>query len=155
VASGFPTTTGSTPLTLNEGLTIARNIATQIKLQVVNVLLPGAQTNGISSQVLLQMPQTYTNWIATLNSAAAISGMAAYAQAQLNNDVNIATQFSVMISAITAVVNWIDANFPSTDGYLEYAQLNAATGLVSYVTFTPTQLAGLVPLLQALQAALD
>jgi hypothetical protein len=152
---GFPTQTGSIPLTLSEGLAAGRSISTQLKNEIANSWLPGAQTSGLSALTVLGIPQTLINWMATLNAAAALNGMAAYAQAQLNNDTNVSTQFSTLVTAMQAVVSWINANFPAANGYLEYAQLNSSTGAVSYTTFTTAQLAGLVTVLESLQAALD
>ena len=152
---GFPTQTGSIPLTLDEGLAAARNIATQLKNNLTNSWLPGAQSSGLSALAVLGIPQMLVSWMATLNVAAALNGMAAYAQAQLNNDTNIVTQFNGMITAMQGVVSWIDTNFPAANGYLTYAQLNPTTGAITYTTFTPSQLTGLVTALQTLQAALD
>jgi hypothetical protein len=143
-------------MSLGEGFAVVRNISTQIKAQVANTLLPGAQTAGLSAQVLIGIPQAWTNWQASLNQAAALTGITAYFQAQLNRTDDITVTIAALSTAMAAFVTAITSGIFSTSTAAgQYAVLNPTTGALTYTMFTPTQLAGLVPLLQALQAALD
>ena len=148
----FPSTSGSNPVTLTAALANAMQLAGTLKSQA-NSLLSLAQTTGIPANQLINLPQNWTQAVTQLNAYAALSGMAAFAQAQLG-DASISTDFSTMTAAVTACVTWITTNFPTSNGYLLAASFGSG-GAITYVTFTPTQLAGFVTVLEALIAAIN
>ena len=148
----FPSNTGSTPISLSLALQNAQQIAGNLKAQAQN-LVTLATGNGVQAFQLLNLPSQWTTWNNQLTSYANLSGMAAFAQAQLG-DASVGSDFAAMQSAITAVVNWIVANFPASNGFLQ-ALTFGAQGVVNYVTFTPAQLTPLVTLLNALIATIN
>ncbi len=148
----FPSNTGSTPISLSLALQNAQQIAGQVKAQAQS-LVTLATGAGVPAFQLLTLPATWTNWNNQLTSYANLSGMAAFAQAQLG-DASIGSDFAAMQAAITAVVNWITANFPASNGFLQALTFGSG-GVVNYVTFTPAQLTPLVILLNALIATIN
>lgn len=82
-------------------------------------------------------------------------GLAAYAQEQLDdNALNIATEFTSMQAAITAVLDWIKTNLPKDgSGYLLVRQIDGSNAVVDR-QFTPAQTAGLRTVLDALAATI-
>jgi len=151
---GFPTTTGSIPYTQQEAWTAARSIATQLKVQATS-LVAQAQSAGIPANQILGFPQTLNQISTQLTQIAAVGGIAAYAQAQINNsNYNVAAAFTSMQSAVNSLSSWITTNFPvDSGGYLEIVSFSSGTPL--YVTFSPSQLTGFVTSLNALLATLD
>lgn len=82
-----------------------------------------------------------------MNTAAAVPGIAAYAQAQ-EDDVgyDVAAEFTAMINAVDAVVAEIESLYPvDGSGYLLDRQLSGGT--IVYRNFTAGQLASTVTLL--------
>ena len=91
---------------------------------------------------------------AAFAAATSVSGLAAYARAQKNDEnLDVVTEFGEMLAAIDDVTAWISTNFPKdANGYL-LAQTWGASGPVDR-TFTPAATAGLRTQLDALIATI-
>lgn len=84
-----------------------------------------------------------------LNTAKAVEGIAAYAQAQKSDGtLDVVVEFNAVVSAIDAALSWVAANFPANGGYLLAQQLTA-TGTQDR-QFTAAQTADLRIALQAI-----
>lgn len=145
----FPASNGSIPLTLDQAWSGARLAAQQIQQQAtaLNAQIP----NGVSSQSILNSPNFFATLNAQLTQYAAVPGLAAYAQAQINNpSFDVSGAFNAMQTALVAAATWIMQNFP----FASFASANAQ-GFVVYTTFTAGQLAPLATLLTALSATIN
>lgn len=151
----FPATNGTAaPIGLDAAWSGARNTASQIQAQAVSLSAQIA-AGPVSAAVIIAALSFLTPLNAQLTTYAAVPGIAAYAQTQVNNEsLNVATAFSAMQSALVAVVNWILSNYPvDSSGYLQDRQF--ISGQVAWSVFTTAQLAGLATLLAALSATID
>lgn len=155
----FPSLSGSTPHTLEDAWSGLRSVATLVKSQAQSTL-SAAQASGVDGNTLSKFCSFLADQLAFLNIYGTFLGAAqggvAYAQAQVaNGALDVVGTFNAMTTAITNTGAWIIANFPKdASNNLLFAQFTAQ-GRVQYTTFTPTQLAGLVTLLQALIATID
>lgn len=94
----------------------------------------------ISANVVVDLYLRLVAAKAKFTAAVGVSGLGAYAQAQLGNGgLDIAAEFTAMNAAIDGVRTWIDGNFPSNAGYILKDQLTA--GGVSVRTFSTASLA--------------
>lgn len=151
----FPSTSGSVPLTLEAAWQQARSVAASVKATANNILALIA-AGPVSSIQLVGLPGYMNQQNTILTQCGAVSGIAAYAQAQVGNaGLNVPAAFSAMQTAMTNVSNWVTTNFPK-DGSnnLLYQQYNGG-GNFAYLSFTQAQLAGLVTVLNALVATID
>lgn len=151
----FPSTSGSIPLTLESAWEQARSMAATIKLNA-NTMLNLIAAGPVSAIQIVPIPGYLLIQKNMLNQFASVSGIAAYAQAQIGNpSLDVAGSFTAMQNAITNVANWILTNFPKDgSGNLLYQKYNA-DGSFAYLSFTQAQLAGLVTVLNALVATID
>lgn len=92
---------------------------------------------------------------ASFQSWAATPGLAAYARNEKNDEnYNIATEFTAVIAAMTAVVNSIESTFPKDgSGYLLARQFSGTT--IAVREFTPAQTTALRGLITTLIASID
>lgn len=144
---GFPSQGAS----LNDLLTECRQMARGVKTFAQFLRADLAARSVPGSQILALLPrlkQAREVFIRTRDTA----GMAAYAQAQLGQDV--ATTFSAMLSEVDATGAWVISSFPRAGGYLARETM-AADGTISERMFTPAETAGLVAKLDALIATID
>lgn len=133
----------------------ACNLGVAVKNET-NRILTVSQTSLPANQAV-DYARFLAGAIVAFNQYAGVGGIQAYAQAQVNNpSLVVTTEFTNMVTAIQAVVNWVTANFPH-DGSsnLLYAKFNA-DGTLAYSSFTNAQLApAFIPLLQALVAQIN
>lgn len=151
----FPAANGTTfPVTLEAAWMGARNTAAQIKAQASN-LNSQIATGPVSSQVIINSLSFFVTLNGQLTTYAAVPGLAAYAQAQVNNpSLDVAGAFTTMQNALVAVGSWIMTNFPvDANGFLQAIQFSG--GNVVWATFTSAQLAGLTTALNALIATIS
>src|SRR5271154_2914335 len=151
----FPAANGPTfPVTLDIAWDNARSIAQSIQ-QLANNLNAQIAAGPVSSQAIINAAAYFYAVNVQLNTIAAVPGIAAYAQTQVNNpSLNVATAFSTMQTAMVACYTWITTNFPVDGaGYLEC--LTFSNGTLVWSTFTTAQLSGLATLLTALSATID
>jgi len=111
---------------------------------------------SISSQSVVDLFSTLASAVTKFNAAAAVPGIAAYAQAQFSNSsLDIVAEFNSMVAACNNCGSWIMSNFPhdSATGYIEREKLTSAG--VTVLAFTSAQLAGLVTLLNTLVGTIN
>lgn len=136
-------------ITLRQGLEAAMSqalAAKNIAQATVSDLSSTRDANYIFARV-----DDFRGRLAALQSAAAIPGMAAYAQQQLNNGTyDVVTEFNTMISALQAVIAWVVNNFPKeVDGFLKDTTAINADGSRTAASFTSVQTAGWITQLNA------
>jgi len=104
-----------------------------------------ALAGNVTATQIFQMLDNIRSPLALINAAAAVPGIAVYAQAQLPNNpaYDVVTEFTNTINVIQGVINWIVANFPKDAGGFAQAYTIATNGDRTPVTFTPAQTAGL------------
>jgi hypothetical protein len=151
----FPALNGTTfPFTLDAAWAGARNTAAQIKAQCT-ALNAQIAAGPVSSQVIINNLSFFATLNTQLTAYAAVPGLAAYAQQQVNNpSLDVAGAFTTMQAALVATGNWIVTNFPTdSSGFLQATQFS--NGQVQWANFTSAQLAGLVTQLNALSATIS
>ena len=117
----------------------SNNIIKDIKKQTLAISV----VQDINRVEFLRYYERLTGAVNTLNTAKTIPGIAAYAQAQLNDPaLDVAAEFTAVVDAIETLRVWIVANFPvGTGGALLYHTLNESTGELVNMQFTIAQLA--------------
>ncbi len=152
----FPSNSGTRQDNLDVAWNTARATAGNIKTRTT-ALRTMLNSNTGSSAIL-----TYATFLADarliLQKVATTPGIAAYAQQQINDgSINIAAEFTAMVSALDAVVSWIVTNFPKDgSGFLLATQFDGANnGRTTDRQFTTVQTAGLRPALDNLLATID
>lgn len=151
----FPAAGGTTfPYTLDAAWQGARNAAAQVKQQAV-ALNSQISAGPVSAQVIITSLSFFITLNNQLTTYAATPGIAAYAQAQINNpSLDVVGAFTSMQNALTSVNQWVVSNFPvDTGGFLQAIQF--VSGVPTYTTFTQAQLSGLATLLTALTATIS
>lgn len=117
----------------------SNNIIKDIKKQTLAISV----VQDINRVEFLRYYERLTGAVNTLNTAKTIPGIAAYAQAQLNDPaLDVAAEFTAVVDAIETLRVWIVANFPvGAGGALLYHTLNESTGELVNMQFTIAQLA--------------
>ena len=133
--------------------TAIRNRATQLKRLAQDshdLTLDGP----VSASAVRQLLDQFILGKAELQAAAQVPGMAEYAQAQEGDpEYDVAAQFTAMINAATAVINWIVNAVPKSGGYVLHEQWSASG--VSVRTFSTNDTAGLRTVLNAFIATVS
>src|SRR5437879_137303 len=122
----FPSLGGTRQNDCAETWVRARILARRVKDTAQSVRdLSAAGTLAASS--VLSFATLLADMKVEFNNAAAVQGIGAYAQSQINDpSFNVATSFSGMLSAMDSVTAWIIANFPKDgSGFLLGATFNA------------------------------
>ena len=90
-------------------------------------------------------------------AAASTPGIAAYAQAQVNDPtLDVAADFTAMVNAIDATRAWVNTNFPvDANGYVLDRTRNFGTADFTQRTFSTAALATYRTMLDALIATID
>lgn len=150
----FPSSVGR-PYVLANAWESARQIAGQLKTSAQN-LKTLSLAGPVTSSDLLNFQSRLVDSKASLATVSAVPGLAAYAQAQVNDNVlDVAASFSAMATQIDATGAWIVANFPKDgSGYLLASQFNGG-GRVVDRTFATAALVGLRAQLDLLIATID
>jgi hypothetical protein len=150
----FPSTAGTAPEALSVAWVRAMSIAGAIKTDTQAIRAQSLAGDVGASRILNHLTFLADQKVA-LQAIAALPGIGAYAQAQLNdNTLNVATEFNAMISAMDAVRDWVIANFPASGGYIQAQQLQA-NGRTSDRQFTTVMLANYRTQLDALIATIN
>lgn len=146
----FPASNGSIPLTLDSAWSGARTAAQNVQQQS-NGLNSQISAGPVSAQAILNSCSFFATLNAQLTQYAAVAGLAAYAQAQINNpSFDVAGAFNTMQEALVATITWIVQNFP-VSAFLTFN----GSGIPTYANFTQAQLAPLATLLTALSATIN
>lgn len=146
----FPATNGTAfPVALDAAWVGARQAAASLQSQCSSMNAQIAAGN-VSGQVIVNALAFFVTINNQLTTYAAVPGIAAYAQQQVNNGtLDVAGAFATMQSALVAVGNWIITNFPSASA------LTLTAAGPQWATFSTAQLAGLVTALNALSATIN
>jgi hypothetical protein len=149
----FPSNVGSQQQSLDFVWAQIRAIVTNIKQTTSSVSTSvGA---GCTADVILSYLAFLVNNKAQLDKLTAVSGIAQYAQTQINNpSFDVAGQYNTMATAIVNTGAWITGNFPATGGFIQPGSFNG-DGSFSYRAFTASALAPLLSLMNSLLATID
>lgn len=149
----FPSS-GGTVASLADAWAQARSIAASIKNQAQGVR--NASVAGpIGSSQILRMSVFLAEMRAQLELVRLTPGLGAYVQEQLNNPaINIATEFTNMLTTVDNTIAWIVANFPQSGGFLA-AQTIVASGMIADRQFSTASLVNFRTVLDTLIATID
>jgi hypothetical protein len=151
----FPSSSGTVQQSLSEAWHLAREYAGTIKQQATNIRNVAVSGN-IASGTILQFSRQLANVKAEFQRIAAIPGIGAYAQAQVDNEnLDISAEFTAMVNAITSTIAWVTANFPKDGNGWLLAQSISAEGRTVDRTFAPAATVNLVAALDSLIATID
>ena len=151
----FPSDLGTKADDLTRAWARARQFAGAIKRDATNIkTLSAAGTAGASD--ILSFSVRLADAKAELAKSAAVPGIAAYAQAQINDPAfDVAAAFTAMRDGIDACTAWVVANFPKDGGGFLLAQTIAADGRPADRVFSAAGTATLRTQLDALIATID
>lgn len=150
----FPSTAGTAPEALSVAWVNAMSIAGSIKTDTQAIRAQSLAGNVGASRILGHLTFLADQKV-RLQQIAALPGIGAYAQAQLNdNTLNVATEFNAMIAAMDGVRDWVIANFPAASGFLQ-AQSFQADGRTTDRQFSTVALANYRTQLDALIATIN
>jgi hypothetical protein len=150
----FPSSTGTAHQSLASAWREAQELAASVRNQTQGVRTLAA-ASGLPAPRILRFTEMLAGSHASFTRIAAIPGIAAYAQAQINDDqVDIVAEFTAMRDAIASVVSWVVTNFPQNGGFLLASSISAQ-GITTDRQFTPAALATFITQLDALLAAID
>lgn len=150
----FPSSAGH-PYILSNAWEGARQVAGRIKTQAANLRMISLAGPTTSSDIL-SLLSSIADAKGLLQTYAAVPGLAAYAQAQVNdNQLDVAASFSAMVARLDACRDWVIANFPKDgSGYLLAQQFTPA-GYTADRTFDTASLAAFRTQLDLLIATID
>ncbi len=135
----------------------ARVVTRQIKDQASSLRATSA-VGSLQANSILGFSAFLYSMRVQLQAAASAVGMNAFAQNQIGDaTINIATEFTAMLTQIDSVIAWIIANFPKDgNGFLLAQTFNADnSGRTVDRPFTTIQMAGFRAVLDGLVASID
>lgn len=153
----FPSSRGTRQENVDQAWLRARDLAASVKLRSVE-LSAAALAGSIPSSRILGYATFLADTKIRLQAVASVSGIAAYAQTQIADPTfDVALSFTDMVNAITAVQNWVVANFPKDgNGFLLAQTFNPDnSGRTQERAFTPAQTATLRTVLDSLTATIN
>ena len=138
----------ATQATQAQGLLTAMQQAAWIKQQAQGAVTMLA--SNVTANQVFQIVDNLRSPLQIFAQVAAIPGITAYAQAQFNDPTyDVATEFTGMVNAVSAVVSWVVTNFPKDSGGFAQAYTLAADGSRTAAVFTPAQTTGLTTAINA------
>jgi hypothetical protein len=153
----FPATGTTRADNLSDVWTFARAMAAQVRSRAstLSTMAAGAST---SASYVLDTATFFADAKAVLLKASQVGGIAAYAQAQINDaTVNVTTEFNSMMSAIDSVTSAIITNFPKDASnrllFLTFTADNS--GRQTSSAFTSAQMVPVKTALDALVATIS
>jgi hypothetical protein len=150
----FPSSVG-VPYILANAWDSARKFAGQLKISATN-LRAASLAGPVTSSDILNFQVLMADIKAQLAVVAAVPGLAAYAQAQVNNpSLDVAAAFTAMSNAIDNTGSWVITNFPKDGSGFLLSQTFNGGGRPTDRTFTTVTLAGFRTQLDALIATID
>jgi len=139
--------------TLDEAFRNVRSIAAGLKPLCTRLRTQSA-AGALSAVEVLGLLSASSYALTQFNIASALPGMGGYAQAQIGN-ADIAAEFSAMVAAVTAMRDWIFANFPKDAGSGAWLSVTYdIAGSPAYLTFSTVQLAPLRALMGSVEATI-
>jgi hypothetical protein len=151
----FPSSVGSKADSLADAWERARAVAASVKqsAQNLNTLSAGGPISGMS---IIRFCGDLADAKDVFTRLAAVPGLGAYAQEQVATPgLDVAAEFTAMVSAIDAVRTWITTNFPKDGGGFLLAVSFDANGRTVERTFDTATLTGFRAQLAALIATID
>lgn len=151
----FPSASGARQTTLASALLEIMTIASAVKSRASALSVQSAAQPVAGSSIIAAMRQ-FIESRARLLTLAAVPGLGAYAQEQLNDaTINVANEFSALTAGLDQIRDWMETNFPkNAAGYLLREQFDS-NGRVAERFFSPAELAQLRTRLDALSALVD
>lgn len=132
----------------------AKSYAADLKRLALDTKAASA-AGPISANVIRQLLDSLLRTKTKLAEVSAISGIAAYAQAQEGDaNYNVATEFTAMTNQIDATISWIIGAIPTGTGGFALLETWSSSG-VTVRTFSTAQTAGLRTAIDALVATID
>lgn len=124
--------------------------------EAADALKAKAQAGTANARDLMEFATRLADCIAEFNAAAATPGIGPYAQEQVGDPtLDIAAEFTAMVSAATSTRDWIVANVPkSADGYFLGVTV-LSTGRYQWRAFGAAALSALTTRLDALIATIS
>jgi hypothetical protein len=153
----FPSNSGTTQISLSDAWTLTRSYMNLIKTNTQQ-LRTASETGNVNAEYILTYATKLIDYKVELQKTVNVTGLAAYAQEQINNPtINIVTEYNAVIQALDSVVAWIINNMPKDqDGYLLITQFAAQNnGRTTSRSFAPAQTAGLRTTLDSLLSTID
>lgn len=153
----FPATGTSRSDNLSDVWTFARSMAAQVRSRATTLSASAAGSSTPASMVL-DFATFLADARASLSKASQVGGIAAYAQAQINDaTVNVTTEFNSMMTQIDNVITVIMANFPKdAQGRLLFLTFTGDnSGRNTSSVFTAAQMAPVKTALDALVAVIS
>ena len=147
----FPSTAAT--VSLANAWNRAMDVAGYVKTQA-DTLRTRSLAGDVGSSSILGYLVTLAEARVELVAIAALPGIGAYAQEQVNNpSLNVAAEFATMIAAMDACRDWVIANFPQSGGFLLAVSFNGGGRTVDR-QFSTASLAGFRTQLDALIATI-
>lgn len=132
----------------------ARGIAGTVKNNASQVSA-ASLAGPVTAMAILRLVDLLASALVRLNQCAAVPGIAAYAQAQVNNPgFDVVGAFNAMTAGITSTVQWVMQNFPASGGFLLVDTFNG-DGTRTSRSFDTATLAGFRTQLAALIATIN
>lgn len=151
----FPSDTGTRTDDLEGAWRRARRVAATVK-ERSNAIRTLSAAGTLDASTLLSYSVLLADAKVDLERCAAVPGIAAYAQSQVSDPtLDVVAEFSSMLSAVTATINWIVTNFPKSPSGFAEAYTLLATGRYSARVFAAAQTATLRTQLDSLIATID
>jgi len=149
----FPSEGGSTQ-SLADLWRLVRGQAAAVKSRA-QALRNASAVGNISTWQILDLTTLLADAKVRFQQAAAVSGLGAYAQAQIGNPaLDVAAEFNAMLAQIDATVLWVQTNLPNDGTYLLAVTLGT-DGRYAWRTFSSATTADLRTQLDALIATID
>ena len=112
-----------------------------------------ALAGNITASQIFQILDNLRSPLALINAAAAVPGIAVYAQAQTSDPAyDVVAEFTATVGVIQAVIDWIVANLPKDAGGFVQAYTIASNGDRTATVYTPAQTAGLMTQINSIVA---
>ncbi len=115
-----------------------------------------AAVENVTALAILDLQASLKKGLDRLNVLKTASGLAAYAQEQLDDlGFDIVAEFTVMLTEVQLVLDQIKSDLPTSPGGFVESRRIEPDDTITNNTFTPSQTAGLRTRLNALIATID
>jgi hypothetical protein len=128
----------------------------RIRIQAAN-LSSFTAANNVSANAIIDIFHRMTTLRGVLDSAAAVPGIAAYAQSQYDDDpsYDVVAEFQAVRAQAQATIDWIVGNFPKASGQDYILKDELTDNGIAVRAFTPAQTASLRTVLDAFVATVE
>lgn len=152
----FPSDTGTVQESCDSAWRRARSIASNVKVRTTK-LRADSLAGTMTSSDALDFSAFLADMKDRLNAIKNVAGIQAYAQSAINDPtINVATEFTNMVQAMTDTISWLLTNFPKTPGTNELrAKLFDGAGRTVDVVFSAASTSAFRTALDALLASIN